>query len=52
MGNALVQARALGAVAGGLPELRSLVRATQDVVRYEPAADAGPAWRSAEARLR
>ncbi len=52
LGNILVQARAAGAVSGGLPGLRSLVRETQDVVRYAPAAGAGRAWRSAEARLR
>ncbi|MEV6318743.1 rhamnulokinase family protein [Streptomyces sp. NPDC051776] len=36
LGNALVQARAAGAVHGGLPELRSLLRATQPLCRYEP----------------
>ncbi|WP_033439341.1 rhamnulokinase [Saccharothrix sp. NRRL B-16314] len=49
-GNALVQARALGAVTGGLPELRALVRASAELVRYEP--DGGAeAWRAAEERL-
>jgi rhamnulokinase len=36
IGNVLVQARAHGLVDGGLPELRSLVRATQELRRYEP----------------
>jgi rhamnulokinase len=36
LGNVLVQARALGALHGGLAELRSLVRATQSLRRYEP----------------
>jgi rhamnulokinase len=34
LGNVLVQARALGAVSGGLPSLRSLLRATQPIRRY------------------
>ncbi|MPZ82714.1 MAG: rhamnulokinase [Actinophytocola sp.] len=36
LGSVLVQARALGAVDGGLAELRALVRATQETTRYEP----------------
>lgn len=36
IGNILVQARARGAVAGGLEELRALVAATVTPVRYEP----------------
>jgi len=51
LGNALVQARAGGAISGGLPELRALLRDTQYVVRYSPAAGVEPAWASAEARL-
>ena len=50
LGNALVQARALGAVSGGLGELRALLRATQPLQRYEPSGDAA-AWNAAEARL-
>ncbi|MEI4271226.1 rhamnulokinase family protein [Klenkia sp. LSe6-5] len=49
LGNVLVQARAAGTVTGGLPELRALLRATQDVVRYEPGGDPG-AWAAAERR--
>ncbi|MEV7091166.1 rhamnulokinase family protein [Streptomyces sp. NPDC093085] len=53
LGNVLVQARAAGAVAGGLPELRALLRATVEPRRYEPAADrAGrAAWDRAAARI-
>lgn len=49
-GNALVQARALGVVTGGLPALRDVVRSSAEVVRYEPSVDSG-AWRAAEERL-
>jgi rhamnulokinase len=52
LGNALVQARARGVLAGGLAELRSLLRSTQDVRRYMPAPGAEGAWRAAETRLR
>jgi rhamnulokinase len=36
IGNVLVQARAAGAITGGLAELRALVTATQPTTRYEP----------------
>ena len=36
LGNVLVQARARGLLAGDLAALRALVRATQDMRRYEP----------------
>jgi rhamnulokinase len=49
LGNALVQARALGAVDGGLTDLRAIVRGSLRVLRYEPAGDEG-AWAAAEAR--
>jgi len=48
IGNALVQARAVGAA---LPALRSLVRATQPIRRYEPTGDRTAAA-AAAARLR
>jgi rhamnulokinase len=51
LGNALVQARAGGAITGGLPELRALLRETQDVVRYTPTPGAEAAWAAAEARV-
>lgn len=38
IGNVLVQARAHGLIEGGLDGLRRIVRATQDVRRYEPRA--------------
>jgi rhamnulokinase len=50
MGNAMVQARALGAVAGGLSELRSLLREHLRPVRFEPRGDAA-AWAAAEPRV-
>jgi len=50
LGNVLVQARALGAVAPDLTAMRSLLRATQPVRRYQPARDSG-AWASAATRL-
>jgi len=50
LGNVLVQGRALGAVRGGLPELRALLRAGAGPRRFTPA---GPsrAWDQAAARL-
>ncbi|MGL5864981.1 MAG: rhamnulokinase, partial [Dermatophilaceae bacterium] len=36
LGNALVQARALGALGPGLADLRSLVARTQEITRYDP----------------
>jgi rhamnulokinase len=38
LGNVLVQARARGLIAGDLETLRALVRATQDIRRFEPRA--------------
>jgi rhamnulokinase len=37
LGNVLVQARARGLISGDLAALRSVVRATQPLRRYEPA---------------
>ncbi|MEU2349202.1 rhamnulokinase family protein [Modestobacter sp. NPDC049651] len=51
LGNVLVQARAGGAVTGGLPALRALLRETQPVRTYAPAAGAEAHWAAAEARL-
>jgi rhamnulokinase len=50
LGNVLVQARAAGVVEGDLASMRSLLRETQPVVRYEPAGDENR-WRAAERRL-
>ena len=49
LGNALVQARALGAVDGGLAELRALIRSTQEVVEHLPSSSPVD-WAAAEAR--
>ncbi len=50
LGNALVQARALGAIEGGLPELRSLLCGNHQVIEYRPSGDAA-AWAALEARI-
>jgi len=50
LGNALVQARALGVLEGGLAELRGLLRRTETVRTYHPTPGAEPAWRAAAAR--
>jgi rhamnulokinase len=50
LGNALVQARALGAVQGDLAALRALLRTTQPLTRYEPGGDER-AWAAAERRV-
>jgi sugar (pentulose or hexulose) kinase len=47
LGNALVQARAGGAVTGGLPELRELLRRTLEVRTYHPSPGAEGAWAAA-----
>jgi rhamnulokinase len=51
LGNALVQARALGVLDGGLAELRALLRRTGRTRRYRPAAGGTAAWPSAAARI-
>jgi rhamnulokinase len=51
LGNALVQARALGGVDGGLSDLRAIIRGSHRVVRYEPGGGGGGAWAAAEARV-
>ncbi|MEV6344004.1 rhamnulokinase family protein [Actinoplanes sp. NPDC051851] len=50
LGNVLVQARAQGAVRGGLADMRALVRDTHEIVRYAPRGDES-AWRAAASRL-
>jgi rhamnulokinase len=50
LGNVLVQARALGALDGGLDELRRLAATAEPVVRYEPRGDPA-AWSAAEHRV-
>ncbi len=49
-GNALVQARALGEVHGGLPELRARLAQQAELVRYEPARERSN-WDAAEASV-
>lgn len=51
LGNALVQARALGVVHGELGDLRALLRRTQQLRFYQPTGGAQAAWRAAEARV-
>ena len=46
-GNVLVQARTLGVIGGSLPELRSLIRRTVDLVTYTPAGQEA-AWARAD----
>jgi rhamnulokinase len=50
IGNALVQARKLGAAGGDLAAMRALVRDTQLLRRYEPAGDEDR-WTGAAARI-
>ncbi|MEO7586514.1 MAG: rhamnulokinase family protein [Arachnia sp.] len=51
LGSLVVQARAIGAIHGGLAELRALVRASSDLVTYIPAAGAEATWNGVERRL-
>ena len=46
LGNVLVQARARGLLSGDLETLRALVRATQDIRRFEPRAGRPPGGRA------
>ena len=48
LGNVLVQARTLGADLPDLAAMRSLIRGTYDLVRYEPGGDEDR-WAAAEA---
>lgn len=50
IGNALVQARAIGAVSGDLTGLRALVAGSQRLQRYEPRGGEGE-WDALQARL-
>ena len=50
LGNAVVQARALGVLGGGLPELRAVVATAEPVARYVPSGD-DAGWSAAEQRL-
>ncbi|MGN9777586.1 rhamnulokinase [Micromonospora sp. H33] len=50
LGNVLVQGRALAATGADLAAMRSLLRTTQQIRRYEPSGDIG-AWAAAATRL-
>ncbi|WP_448060768.1 rhamnulokinase [Cellulomonas hominis] len=50
IGNLLTQALATGALTGGLPALRQVVRASTDLTHWDPAGD-DIAWKRAESRL-
>ena len=50
LGNVLVQARAAGAVSGGLDAMRAAVRSSQPLQRYQPAGSPA-AWDAAAARI-
>lgn len=50
LGNVLVQARAIGVISGGLPQMRQLVRASHDLVEYQPDPSRKAAWDAALAR--
>jgi sugar (pentulose or hexulose) kinase len=51
LGNILVQARALGAGPVDLGGMRALLRATQQLQRFEPARDDARAWEAAARRV-
>jgi rhamnulokinase len=50
LGNVLVQARAHGAISGGLAELRGVVRTSSRLISYQPRGDTA-AWGRAAARF-
>jgi rhamnulokinase len=50
VGSLLVQARAHGALEGGLVEMRAVVRASTDCVTYQPSGQEND-WRRAESRI-
>ena len=51
LGNMLVQLRAVGAVSGGLGDMRRLVAASAPLARYAPRPGAAPQWERAEERV-
>lgn len=51
LGNLVVQARAIGAISGGLKELRRVVRDSSELITYEPIPGAEAAWADVERRL-
>jgi rhamnulokinase len=51
LGSILVQARTLGAAPGDLAGMRALLRATQELRRFEPSSPDARAWAAAAARI-
>lgn len=51
IGNMMVQLRAIGAISGGLDEMRTVVANSVETARFAPRADALPLWVDAEARV-
>jgi rhamnulokinase len=51
LGNILVQARTQGAAPGDLPGMRALLRASQELRRFEPSSPDARAWEAAAARI-
>lgn len=51
MGNMVVSLRAIGALGGGLDELRQIVADSVITTRYEPRPGRGTAWQAAEERV-
>lgn len=47
LGNALVQARALGVISGGLSAMRDIVRKTQPLIEYQPNPNNHQMWQQA-----
>jgi rhamnulokinase len=50
LGNVLMQARAVGALSGGLAEMRALVRTTHELIQYQPTGDSR-LWEAASHRV-
>jgi rhamnulokinase len=50
LGNVMVQARAVGALSGGLAEMRALVRQTHELVHYQPSGNSS-LWDAATHRI-
>lgn len=52
LGNALVQARALGAIDGGLAELRAIVKKTHPLTEYLPNPNTAAKWQAAANQIK
>lgn len=51
LGNLVVQARAVGLLSGGLPELRKVVRDSSELESFSPTPGSGAVWLAAERRV-